>query len=66
VAVRVPAGIDPRHPLIEDLKRKDLTVLAEASEAEALRPDFLTRFVRFCRTVSGLNEFLARALGLDW
>lgn len=66
VAVRVPAGIDPGHPLLEDLKRKDFTVLAEIGEAAALRPDFLARFVRFCKTASGLNEFLARALGLDW
>jgi uncharacterized protein (TIGR02453 family) len=66
VAVRVPAGVDSSHPLVEDLKRKDFTVLADVSEADACRPDFLARFVRFCRAVAGLNEFLARSLGLDW
>jgi uncharacterized protein (TIGR02453 family) len=65
-AKRVPAGIDPRHPLIEDLLRKDFTVLAEVPEKDALRADFLDRFVRFCGAVSGLNAFLARSLSLDW
>jgi uncharacterized protein (TIGR02453 family) len=65
-AKRVPAGIDPHHPLIEDLLRKDFTVLAEVTEKDALRSDFLDRFVRFCRAVSGLNAFLARSLSLDW
>jgi uncharacterized protein (TIGR02453 family) len=66
VAKRLPPGIDPAHPLIEDLKRKDFTVLAAASDGDALRPGFLDRFIRFCRATSGLNAFLARALGLDW
>jgi uncharacterized protein (TIGR02453 family) len=65
-AKRTPAGIDPRHPLIEDLLRKDFTVLASVPEGAALRADFLDRFVRFCRATSGLNAFLALALGLDW
>ncbi len=66
VAKRVPSGIDPNHPLLADLKRKDFTVLVDVPERDALRPDFPQRFLRFCRAVSGLNEFLARALGLPW
>jgi uncharacterized protein (DUF2461 family) len=65
-AARPPRGIDPDHPLIEDLKRKDFTVIADSSENEATSPRFLERFVRFCRAVSPLNEFLARSLGLGW
>jgi uncharacterized protein (TIGR02453 family) len=65
-AARPPRGIDPDHPLIEDLKRKDFTVIADSSESEATSPRFLERFVRFCRAVSPLNEFLARSLGLGW
>jgi uncharacterized protein (TIGR02453 family) len=65
-AARVPPGFDPDHPLIDDIRLKDFTVIAAASEAAATRADFLLRFVRFCRTTASLNEFLARALGLDW
>jgi uncharacterized protein (TIGR02453 family) len=66
VAKRVPRGVPPDHPLLEDLKRKDFTVIGDVGEQDALRPDFLQRFVRFCRAVGGLNEFLALALRLDW
>ncbi len=66
VAKRTPVGVPADHPLLEDLLRKDFTVIGEVAEGDALKPDFLGRFVRFCRTVAGLNEFLARALNLDW
>jgi uncharacterized protein (TIGR02453 family) len=66
VAKRVPSGVPPDHPLLADLKRKDFTVLADVAEGDALRPDFAQRFLRFCRAASGLNEFLARSLGLPW
>jgi uncharacterized protein (TIGR02453 family) len=65
-AARPPAGIDPAHPLIEDLKRKDFTVIADSSESEATSQRFLERFIRFCKAVSPLNEFLAKSLGLEW
>jgi uncharacterized protein (TIGR02453 family) len=65
VAKRPPRGFDPEHPLIEDLKRKDLTLLSEWTERAALRPDFLQRYLRFCRAAAGFNAFLARALGLS-
>jgi len=63
-AKRPPRGFDPEHPLIEDLKRKDVTVIARWDENEALRPAFLQRYLRFCRATAPLNEFLARALDL--
>ena len=65
-ARRVPRGVPADHPLLEDLKRKDFTVFAASSEAEACRSDFGRRFIRFCRAAAPLNELLARALGLDW
>jgi uncharacterized protein (TIGR02453 family) len=65
-AKRVPPGVPFDHPLLEDLKRKDFTVISDVAEKDALRGDFLQRFVRFCRAASGLNEFLALALRLDW
>jgi uncharacterized protein (TIGR02453 family) len=65
-AARAPSGFDSGHQLIDDIKRKDYTVIADVSESAALRSDFLERFVRFCQITASLNEFLARALGLDW
>ncbi|MBN2368923.1 MAG: DUF2461 domain-containing protein [Vicinamibacteria bacterium] len=63
---RVPPGFDPEHPLKDDIRLKDFTVIAEVAKTAALRSSFLDRFVRFCRITASLNEFLARALGLDW
>jgi len=63
---RAPKGVDPDHPLIEDLKRKDFTLVGTSSEAEAVAPGFQRRFLRFCRAAAGFNGFLASALGLDW
>jgi uncharacterized protein (TIGR02453 family) len=66
VVQRPPRGVPADHPLLDDLKHKDFTVLGASSEAEAGQPDFSRRFLRFCRAAAPLNEFLARALGLDW
>ncbi len=66
VAKRPPRGFPADHPAIEDIKRKDFTVLARWPEGDALEPDFMKRFVRFCAATAPFNEFLARALALDW
>jgi len=63
---RAPRGFDPEHPLIEDLKRKDFVLITRWDQADALRPDFLERFSRFCATAAPVNEFLSRSPGLDW
>jgi uncharacterized protein (TIGR02453 family) len=65
-AKRVPVGFAADHPLAEDLKRKDFTVIARWPQQDALAPDLLKRYVRFCRDTSAVNGFLARALGLPW
>jgi uncharacterized protein (TIGR02453 family) len=63
---RPPRGFDANHPLVEDLKRKDFLVVTNWTEADAVKSDFLKRFVRFAKTVGPYNEFLARSLELDW
>jgi uncharacterized protein (TIGR02453 family) len=63
---RAPAGFDPAHRFIEDLKRKDLYMLTAFTEADATRPDFLDRYVETCRRAAPLLEFLTKALGLRW
>jgi len=63
---RAPAGFDPAHPVIEDLRRKDFYTLAQFSQQEVCRPDFLERYVESCRQAAPLVSFLTRALGWRW
>lgn len=63
---RPPAGYDPGHPFVEDLKRKDFIVLAPFDEDAACAPDFMRRVVAVYRAASPLVEFLTKAAGLRW
>ena len=63
---RAPAGFDPAHRFIEDLKRKDLYSLTEFTEAQVVAPDFLDRYTDACADAAPLVEFLTKALGLRW
>lgn len=63
---RAPAGFDPAHRFVDDLRRKDLYALAEFSERDVTSPRFLDRYLEACREVAPLVEFLTRALGLRW
>ncbi|MBT7294107.1 MAG: DUF2461 domain-containing protein [Rhodospirillaceae bacterium] len=63
---RPPRGFDPEHPLIEDLKRKDFILAVNISEKEALAPDFIKQFAKFCKTAAPVSEFITAALDLEW
>ncbi|HUL74747.1 MAG TPA: TIGR02453 family protein [Vicinamibacterales bacterium] len=63
---RAPAGFDPAHRFVEDLKRKDLYSLAEFREADVVSADFLERYVAACERIAPLMEFLTKALALRW
>ncbi len=63
---RPPQGFDPRHPCIEDLKRKDFVVMSGLSEEDACAPGFMDDFARVCRTASPMVSFAAKAIGLPW
>jgi uncharacterized protein (TIGR02453 family) len=63
---RPPRGFDPQHPMIEDLKRKDFVVDARLDDRDALRADFMRRFVGFCRVTAPFVALLTRAVGLRW
>ncbi|MCG8454706.1 MAG: DUF2461 domain-containing protein [Holophagales bacterium] len=63
---RAPKGVDPDHPLIEDLKRKDLIVVCELEEGDALAPTFRDRFLERCREAEPLPAFLCKALDAPW
>jgi uncharacterized protein (TIGR02453 family) len=63
---RPPAGFDPGHRFIEDLKRKDFVAVATSSEKAACGPDFLKQFATACRAAAPFMAFLTRAVGLAW
>jgi uncharacterized protein (TIGR02453 family) len=59
---RAPAGFDPEHPLIEDLKRKDFIGVVTLTEKEVCAHGFVERFARTCRDASPLVRFLCAAV----
>ena len=63
---RPPKGYDPRHPLIDDLKRKDFIAVTNLDLTDALSPLFIDRFTAACIASSPLMRFLTKALGLQF
>jgi len=63
---RPPRGYDPSHPLIEDLKRKDILALVAFDEKDACGPKFLDQFTEACRASAPLVEFISTAIGLPF
>jgi len=64
--VRPPRGYDADHPLIEDLKRKDLITMTELDAREVCRPDFAARFARLCAETTPLVKWLCATLRMRW
>lgn len=64
--IRPPAGFDPSHELIEDLKRKDFVASMEFSDADAtsarLKPLLLETF----KGVAPMVDYLCAALDLEF
>jgi uncharacterized protein (TIGR02453 family) len=63
---RPPRGVDPDHPLIEDLKRTSFTVGEAFTERQACSAQFPALFVGACRREAPLIRFLARAVGVPF
>lgn len=61
-----PPGVEPTHPLVEDLKRKDLMGVFTFTEAEAGRADFVDRFAAACAQASPLQAWLCGVVGLTF
>jgi len=59
---RAPAGYEPEHPLIEDLKRKDFICVATLTEKDVCAPGFVDEFARMCSETSPLVRFLCAAV----
>jgi uncharacterized protein (TIGR02453 family) len=61
---RAPAGIDPNHPLIEDLKRKDFAVSMPLEDTDVCGKNLLKLLLDDFRTVAPFVQFLTEAVGL--
>jgi uncharacterized protein (TIGR02453 family) len=66
VLSRPPRGFDPKHPLIDDLRRKDFVAGRSFTERQVCSPRFMSDVVAECRRLSPLVEFLTKAVGLKW
>ena len=64
--VRGPRGFDPRHPLMEDLKRKDFIVSAPLAAKQVTSPNFLDDFTRLCAAAGGFVRYLCEAIGVPY
>ena len=60
---RPPAGIDPEHPLLDDLKRKSFIGMAPLTQRSVTSPAFVDDFAGMCRTGAPLIRFLCDASG---
>lgn len=63
---RAPQGVDPNHPLIEDLKRKDFVAGIRFTERDAASSRFMGQFTGACRDAAPFMKFLTGAVGLRW
>jgi uncharacterized protein (TIGR02453 family) len=63
---RGPAGFPSAHEHIEDLKRQNIYVMTEFTEADVTAEGFIDRFTSTCRQAAPIIEFQTKALGLRW
>lgn len=63
---RPPRGYDKRHPLIDELKRKDFIAVKSLTNHEVLQPDFASRLVAEFEHCQQLMRYLCFALELDY
>lgn len=64
--VRPPRGFDPKHPLIEDIKRKDFVASVDLTDADVLGTGLLRRIETDLRGLAPLVDYLCAALDLEF
>ena len=62
--MRPPAGYDPEHRLIADLKRKDFIAVAKLNEKTVSSPRFPDKLADLLQTATPLMRFLCKATGV--
>lgn len=64
--IRPPAGFDPAHELIADLKRKDYVCSAPLTEEQVCAPDFLKLAIARYQLAAPMLDWLCGALDLEF
>ena len=62
---RSPAGYDPKHPLIEDIKRKDFTASSPLDDRQVCSPNCMKSVLDAFRASAPFVRFLSDAIGLQ-
>ena len=63
---RPPAGLDPTHPLIDDLKRKDFVASRRLSQSAVTSDHFLDDVVSDFRAATPFMSFVCRGAGVPF
>ena len=63
---RPPRGVDPEHPLLEDLKRKDFMALVSFTQKQACSAGFADDVAGALRTLKPMTKFLTQAVDLPF
>ena len=64
--VRPPKGYRPDHPLLDDLKRKDIVASSPLTDDELLSGELLRILTQRYRLMAPLLEWLCLSLDLDF
>lgn len=59
---RPPRGFDKEHPLVEDLKRKDLVAFVDLPDQAIVSQDFLSEYAAHCRRFAPFVQFISKAV----
>lgn len=62
--VRVPKGIDPEHPYLDDIKRKDFVAGTSLTQRDATSATFLDDYADLCARAKPFMGFLCSAVGV--
>jgi uncharacterized protein (TIGR02453 family) len=63
---RAPAGYDPEHPLIGDIKRKSFAIFSDLSQRDVTARGFLDVWEARAAQARSFMEFVSRALGVPY
>lgn len=63
---KAPRDYDPNHQYIEDIKFKDFYSMVSFTQKEVTSSDFMERYLKVCKKISPLVEFLTKLLDLPW